>query len=274
MKMKVGLALSSGGPRGLAHIGVIKALEENNIPIDMIAGTSAGSLIGGLYAATLDIKAIEEISTNLKQNDLLKIFADIGFPTGLIRGKNIEPFLEQVLRNQNFNDLKIPFTAIATELSTGRQISINEGNVAAGIHASCAIPGLFEGVLYQNKYLVDGAIACPVPVKVVKKMGATITIAVNLNVYHFSQFEPINNNKPNISDTGIAALNMLISNLSKVESRKADVIINPDVTSISSFNMLHFTKGSEIINKGYESAKKMMPEILDRIDKSYYHDSI
>jgi len=176
-----GLALGGGSARGLAHVGVILALEAYDIPIDIIAGTSIGSVIGSLYASGATIKELEETALSIKKSKTL-FMIDPAFPhSGLIGGDRIEKMLNQfALKNLTFNDLNIPFAAVATEIESGAEVIINQGKVIDAVRASISIPGIFTPVKYQDYYLVDGGVVNPVPVNVAKMMGADIIIAVSL----------------------------------------------------------------------------------------------
>lgn len=176
-----GLALGGGSARGLAHVGVILALEAYDIPIDIIAGTSIGSVIGSLYASGATIKELEEVALSIKKSKTL-FMIDPAFPhSGLIGGDRIEKMLNQFsLKNLTFNDLNIPFAAVATEIESGAEVIINQGKVIDAVRASISIPGIFTPVKYQDYYLVDGGVVNPVPVNVAKMMGADIIIAVSL----------------------------------------------------------------------------------------------
>lgn len=180
--LKFGLALGSGSARGMAHIGVIEALETHHIPIDIIAGTSIGALIGAIYASGVSIKKIKRIAMQVKKRAPLIIFNPT-FPfSGLFSGKRIDEMLSKIaLKNKDFSDLKIPFAAISTDLTSGAKVILNQGSVLKAVRASISIPGIFTPVKYQERYLVDGGIVDPVPVEVVKKMGADFIIAVSLS---------------------------------------------------------------------------------------------
>ena len=179
--LKFGLALGSGSARGMAHIGVIEVLEAYHIPIDMIAGTSIGALIGSLYASGVSIKKIKRIARQVKKRAPLIIF-DPTLPfSGLISGKRIDEMLNRIaLKNKDFSDLKIAFAAISTDLTSGAKVILNQGSVLKAVRASISIPGIFIPVKFHESYLVDGGIVDPVPVDVVEKMGADFIIAVSL----------------------------------------------------------------------------------------------
>lgn len=179
--LKFGLALGGGSARGLAHVGVIQVLEAYNIPIDIIAGTSIGSVVGSLYAAGASIDQLEEAALSMKKSKTLFLI-DLALPhSGLISGKRIEEMLNDLaLEDKTFDDLKIPFAAVATDVESGAEVILNQGKVIDAVRASIAIPGIFTPVKYQDYFLVDGGIVDPVPVDVVQKMGADIIIAVSL----------------------------------------------------------------------------------------------
>jgi len=179
--LKFGLALGSGSARGLAHVGVIQILEAYHIPIDIIAGTSIGSVVGSLYAAGASIDQLEEAALSIKKSTTLFLI-DPALPhSGLISGKKIEEILNDLaLKDKTFDDLKIPFAAVATDIESGTEVILNQGKVIDAVRASISIPGIFTPVKYQDYYLVDGGVVDPVPVDVVQKMGADIIIAVSL----------------------------------------------------------------------------------------------
>jgi len=180
--IKFGLALGGGSARGLAHVGVILVLEAYKIPIDLIAGTSIGSVIGSLYASGASIKQLEEAALSIKKSKTL-LMLDPTFPhSGLISGDRIEKMLNKLaLENKTFRDLIIPFAAVATELENGAEVIIDQGKLIDAVRASISIPGIFTPVKFKDYYLVDGGVVNPVPADVAQTMGADIIIAVNLS---------------------------------------------------------------------------------------------
>jgi len=263
--IKIGLALGSGGPRGLSHIGVIKALEEHHIPIDVIAGSSAGALIGGLYTALGSIEEVETIAKTITFKDLARIFTDFGSWSGIIRGRKVETFLAGMVKNRTIETLPIPFAAVATDISTGEGVDITKGDLSQAIRASSSIPALFDAAHRDEKYLVDGSGSFPVPVRTTKALGATRVIAVNLDSYHFVHPEG-RQGKPTAADMGVAAVQLLRFNLAKELCREADVTIIPDVADISSVNLMQLVHGEDIIQRGYDAAQKAIPEIKKLLD--------
>lgn len=179
-KKKVGLVLGCGGAKGLSHIGVIKFLEDNDIKIDFITGSSIGALVGGAYAGGLSIKEIENIALETDLTSTAKLFSPGFGKSGLVTGTNVQKFLTSILGNKNIEDLQIPFTAVATDIITGEEIHFNKGNLVEAIRASISIPIVFQPVIRNNIVLVDGGIVNPVPINVAREMGADHIIAINV----------------------------------------------------------------------------------------------
>jgi len=179
--LKFGLALGSGSARGMAHIGVIQVLETYHIPIDMIAGTSIGSVVGAVYATGASIGKMKKAALAMKHGKSFALFDPTIPRSGLISGNRVEETLNSIaLKDKTFDDLKIPFSAVATDIKTGAKVILNQGSMIKAVRASVSIPGIFTPVKYQDYYLVDGGVVDPVPADVVQKMGADIIIAVSL----------------------------------------------------------------------------------------------
>ncbi len=181
---KIGLALGSGGARGIAHIGVLEVFEELGIPIDAIAGTSIGAVVGALYAAGIPLNKLRDFSLSLNRKKTMALFDPTLNFSGMFSGKRIIALLKELgLEGVTFSDLKIPFAAVATDMYTGKEIIINKGSVVMAVRASSSIPMVFAPVVYKNYYLVDGGVIDPVPVEVVRNMDVDIVIAVRLSDY-------------------------------------------------------------------------------------------
>ena len=160
----VALVLGGGSARGFSHIGLIKALEENGIPIDMIVGTSMGSIVAGLYAAGYSVENMEQLATHLDTSKLL----DIPLPPtgGVVDSTGIQQFLDVLLDGKTYDQLPIPFKSVVVNLGTGRELALDEGLVSVGIQASMSIPGVFPPVQIGDAYYVDGGLKNQVPANV------------------------------------------------------------------------------------------------------------
>lgn len=245
MKKKIGLALSGGGARGFAHVGVLKALVENSIPIDMIAGTSAGSFVGGAFAAGLSPEEIVDIGRKVSW------FNVAGFsysPRGFLSNSAMGTFIEKNFPVTKFEDLKIPFAACACDLETGEEVVLKEsGSLPFAIRASCAIPGVFVPVDDENgRQLVDGGVVSPMPTRAVKKMGADIVIAVDLITSGSAYW----GSPTTLVGTFFQSAMIMLRTTSKNQHYRADIVIEP---AISHIRPDEIAKRDELIELGYES---------------------
>lgn len=264
-EMKVGLAMGGGGARGLAHIGVLKALQEENVPVDMIAGTSIGALIGALFAAGISTAEMEEMSsevgwsalTNYSRLSLIRLLV----LEQQLSTRNMEVYLRRRIGDRRFDQLNIPFTCVATDLQTGERVVFREGPVALAARASSTIPGLFEPVLFRHRYLVDGGLVNNIPTDLVAEMGAALIVAVDVTA-DFSRFQP-----RNILATLNQAIYIQGESLSKAELARADVVIRPRLGDISAVDL---TRSAECIDGGILAARQAIPLIKQRIlDKNF-----
>jgi len=256
---KIGLALGSGGSRGLAHIGVIKALEENNIPIDFIAGSSIGAMAGGFYAAGLSIKKMEEISLETNWRRMFSL-VDPHLKQGLISGEKVKTFIEGYVDGKKIEDCKIPFVAVATDLKTGEIVILNKGEMAQAIRASISIPLVFKPVEIDGKTLADGGLSAPVPVEIVQGMGADIIIAINLDKhYHDEEW------KPGWYNIANGSLNILRHHLALSNVASADMVINIDVGKNNYW--YQFINGQDKILTGEKATKEILPRLQEIINQ-------
>ena len=178
---KIGLALSGGGARGMAHIGVLKALEEESIPIDMISGTSAGAVAGACYAKEMKAAILEELMLGLDWRKLAGLI-DLNLLLlwkGFVQGQKAKSFLSSIIGNARFEDLEIPLSVVATDVQSMEEIVLSEGSVVEAVRASISMPMIFTPVKWRGRFLIDGGAVNPIPVNVVRNMGAEIVIAVN-----------------------------------------------------------------------------------------------
>ena len=262
-KGKVGLALGSGAARGLAHIGVLEVLEKEGIPIDMIAGTSAGALIGALYAQGKNVDQIKDLAIE-QGSKRFSLLGDLTLPkTGLIRGRRIEGMLRSIMGDLKLEDLRMPFTCVATDIVTGEEVVIRKGLVWKGVRASVSVPVILTVARWEGRYLVDGALVNPVPVSVLKEMGANYVIAVNVTpdvrerIHRVSE-ERLETKEPNIFN--VLMQTVYIAGCQAVRSSLvgADVIIEPLVTHIGWGD---FHRVQECILQGELATQSSIPEI-------------
>src|SRR5215216_3163350 len=178
-KPKIGLALGSGSARGWAHIGAIRALEEKGVKPDLICGTSIGALVGAVYASH-QLDQLESWVTGLAWTKVVRLM-DITWKGGLIRGQRLFNLFRATFRDIDIGELPVPFGAVATELSSGREIWMRQGKLLDVVRASCAMPGLFTPVVRNGTILVDGGLVNPVPVSMCRALGAEVVIAIDLS---------------------------------------------------------------------------------------------
>jgi len=260
-KVKVGLALGSGAAKGLAHLGVLKVLLRENIPIHLVTGSSIGSLIGALFAAGADINMLEKISCSLHQKQLV----DVVVPRlGLIKGDKIETLVRLLTKNMTFQDLAIPLYVVAVDIERGELVVLEEGSVAEAVRASISMPGVFQPKRLNGRVFVDGAVLNRVPADVARQKGAQIVIGVDLK-------EDPRTRKPkpveNIFDVILTSIDLLESNSSINYRALCDVRITPKVENIG---LADFNKAEECIALGEEAAELALPEIKRVLELHQY----
>jgi len=245
----VGLALAGGFARGIAHIGVLRVFRDAGVPIDCVAGTSVGALIGAGYCAGVPLDKMEEIG-------LATTFADFGRWTpswlGLATNQRMEKYLARLTDATRFEELKIPLAISATDINEGVTIYYSSGPIAPPLRASCAYPGLFVPIQYEGRTLVDGFLTAPVPVEGTMILGADVVIAVYLEAGGIE-------NPRTAVDIISRSFNIIQKHTDISWRQQADVVIEPDVKS---FAWDDFTKTSELIAAGEEAALKVLPDIL------------
>lgn len=262
-KVKIGLALSGGGWRGLAHVGVLKVLEKYNIPIDLIAGSSAGALFGGLYSYYGNSKDLEEFIIKFGYRDLFKIIADPKLKSGLIKGRNMIKYLNKHTEKALIEDLKVPFTAVASDVLTAKSYYFKKGNLSEAIKTSASIPLLFQPTIKGDMVLIDGGATENVPVRCAKDMGADIVIAVSVNTAYF----PLEKSQVKTStNLAVASARTVLDRFSEILSNEADITIKPKISKkkvevgISYF--LEFVREKDIIKTGEKAAEDKIEEIM------------
>ena len=286
---KIGLVLSGGGARGAAHVGVLKVLEQNHIPVDYIAGTSFGAIVGGLYASGYSAVELEEVLANIdwkeslsgrapreersfrrKQDDngfLIKFKIGIKdgklkLPSGLITPNNLRLTLQDLINEEanvdDFDDLKIPFRAVATDLESGDAVVLGRGDLASAIVASMAVPALFPPVNFEGQLLVDGGVSNNVPVNVAREMGADIVIVVDIST-------------PMMKKDDIGSLTKVVDQLILIMTNQNtaaqlaslsenDILIRPDLDDIG---FADFERALEVIPRGEDAAQRVLTRLQE-----------
>jgi len=246
---KVALVLGAGASKGFAHIGVIKVLESNGIPIDMVVGTSAGSFVGSLYAYGFNAFDLQKIALSITRSDVM----DLTVPdNGFIKGEKIEEYINRLVKNTPIERFKIPFYAVATDIATGKEVVFGMGNAGMAVRASCAIPGVFRPVKIGPKQYVDGGVVSPVAVNAARLYGADIVIAVDIS----GDTDPT---QPNGTlETILKSIDIMYSKIALTQLSGATIVIRPNVSGIGSAD---FSKRHEAILEGEKAALSAIPEI-------------
>lgn len=256
----VGLALSGGAARGNAHVGVLRALLENKIPIDYVAGTSAGSLVGGALASGMSIEQIEDLGRKMRWRDIGRMTMS---RLGVQSNERLEQYVRAQLPITKFEELPIPFAAVATELKTGKAVIMHDrGDVPFAIRASCTIPGWYVPVIDdEGRQLVDGGLVAVVPATVARALGADIVIAVDVNA-DGARFIGSSS-----SVIGVLLQSMLVvqKTASHYQLQSSDVVIRPKVGHIRWDEM---GRAEELITAGYDAGLESVPQILSLIDEA------
>lgn len=254
--LRIGLALGGGAARGFAHIGVIKVLEAQGIVPDYVAGTSAGAVVGALYAGGLNGFELQKTGLELDENTL----ADISFPhRGILKGEALQDFVNRMVGRRPLEKLAKPFAAVATDLENGTMVAFRTGNTGMAVRASSAVPGVFKPVSIREREYVDGGLTSPVPVRALKAMGADFVIAVDVG------------NKPQWGKTD-STLDVLLrtftimgNSIGRLEMEDADLVIRPATPEVDStdFNGRHAA-----ILAGERAAAALLPELKARLAKA------
>ena len=266
---KVGLALGSGAARGLAHIGVLEILEKEDIPIDMIAGTSMGAIIGAMYTQGKNAAEIKKVALDLGWRKLARMFALTSPRAGFLSGRKIRSHLQEIIGEVDFTDLRIPFACVATDIVTGEEVVIQEGPVLEAVIASMSLPVIFKVAEQHGRYLVDGGVVNPVPVSVLKDMSADFIIASNVIVKPVDrvrntqteaevQKNTAKTEAPNIFNIMTQLVNITSYQTVKSSLSGADIVIGPNVADIG---FADFKNARECIHQGELAAQASMPEI-------------
>jgi len=262
-KVRVALVLGGGGAKGFAHLGAIEVLEENNIPIDLIVGSSAGSAVGAIYADSKDIAKTKNILFKAKNSELLDFslyeFMQIfDKPTAPITGQAYENFIFDNMEAKNFTELKIPLVVVTADTKTGQKFVINSGPIAPAVRASSAIPPIIAPVNIYHRTLFDGGVIEPVPVKTAKEYNPKLIIAIDIS-------SPPHKKAPNnIVDLTYKAIWISYYELARMQSGLADINIHPN---LEGYEMFDDHKKEELYQLGRKAALEALPAIKQKIRK-------
>jgi NTE family protein len=256
-KVRIALALGGGAARGFAHIGVIKALESQGIKPDIVVGTSAGSVVGALYASGLDGFALQRMALEMDEATIsdwaLPFF---GKSSGVLKGEALQDYVNKAVGHRPIEKLKLPFGAVATDLKTGQPILFVRGNTGQAVRASSSVPGVFQPVSISGKTYVDGGLVAPVPVRFAREMGADFIIAVNISTQADTQATQSS------VDVLLQSFTIMGQRLNQLELKDADVVIQPSLGTMKSQD---FNGRNLAVLAGEQAAFAVMPQLKARL---------
>ncbi len=257
--IRVGLALGGGAARGFAHIGVIKALEARNVQVDLVAGTSAGSVVGALYASGMNGFALNKLALTMDETSI----SDWAMPfrtRGFLQGVALQNYLNTTLNNRPIEKMVKPLGVVATDLRTGQPILFQRGNTGIAVRASCSVPSIFEPVKIGGHEYVDGGLVSPVPASFARKMGADFVIAVDISQ------RPETGLTVSSFDVLMQTFTIMGQTIKTYELDKyADIVIRPNLAAMSGSD---FSQRNAAILAGEEAVAKMMPELQRKLAAS------
>ena len=264
--MKLGLALGGGGAKGFAHLGILEVFTEAGIEFDVVAGTSIGAFIGAVYISD-NLYDLKQYAVGIGITDLPFLLGPTWPKGGLFSGKFLEKLIDQYIQAENIEDLKKPFAAVCVDLNKGEVVTFTNGNLKRVVRASTSIPGLFKPVIFEDKILVDGGVLESVPDQAARDLGADFIVAVDL----LSDLSDSNSfkvgKKPSIIEvvqrSSILAQRKITEY--KFKENTPDIVIRPPLSNVK---VMDFHNGKSIVEIGREAAKKVLPELLERINKN------
>ena len=258
-KAVVALALGGGASKGFAHIGIIKVLKENNIPVKVVTGSSAGSIVGSLYASGMSPDRLELEAEILGKTDLVDLTLS---SSGFIKGEKLQNYINQKVGNRPIQQLPIKFAAVATDFESGKAVAFNRGNVGQAVRASASIPNVFQPTTIGGRRYVDGGLSQPVPVSAAKKQGANFIIAVDISA------RPVKNVNQGFFSYLDQTFNVMSIPLLQHELGQANVVIKPQVLEMGSIG--GFDQKRRAIQLGEEAARAALPEIKRKLAAYQY----
>ena len=252
-KRKVVLALGGGAARGLANIGVLKVFQREEIPVDLVVGSSIGSLVGAGFCLGIPLYKMEKEALEFTINQLTDFSVS---RKSLLRGKKLEDFIGIFVDDKNFEDTKIPLAVTATDIETGEELVYRKGNLKKILTASCSWPGIFPPIEMDGRKLVDGGIRNSIPVKNALDLGATFVIAVHIG------FCVKNTALDNLFQLFIQSIQILGEELDRYQTLPANIVIKPSLKDLDQFA---FHRAKEAISDGEKAAEKLLPEIKKKL---------
>ena len=253
---KVALVLGGGAAKGFAHVGVIRVLEKEKIPIDMIVATSVGALVGAIYASERDSFQLEWLAYQVTKEDIFD-FSILYSKLGPVQGEKLEEFLKTKLKVKKLEDLQLPLYPVATDLMTGETVSLERGSIARAVRASSAIPGVFVPVQFAGRTLIDGGVTNNLPIDIARQKGADVVIAVNLS-------QDVKNVQiDSVIDIILQSIDIMGKELLKYKRQGAEVLIEPQVGDVGTMD---FSQKKRCIEEGMKAARKALPQIQQKIE--------
>lgn len=253
---RIALALGGGAARGFAHIGVIKTLEAHGIVPDIVVGTSAGSVVGALYAGGYGGFELQKVALRLDEGSV----SDLVFPDrGFVKGESLQAFVNKALQNRPIEKLNKKFAAVATNLQTGEQVVFQQGNTGMAVRASSSVPGVFQPVTISGREYVDGGLVSPVPVKAARSLGADVVIAVDISSR--PRYAKVNDSM----DILLQTFSIMGQTISRYELADADVVIRPNIGGIGA---TEFEQKHLAILEGEKAALSALPLIRSKIQQA------
>jgi len=265
--IEVALVLSGAGSKAISHAGVIAALEKHDIPIDLIVGSSAGSIVGLFYADAKDINAVKKALLDTSRKNIIDNSTTYTFVSSMVfnsatKLKKFQDYLEKNVKARKFEDLKIPLLVVATDVDSGNRVVYNSGPVIPAVLASSSIPGIFEPVKMDDIILIDGAVSAPVPVMHAKRLNPKIIIAVNAT-------SPLDGEVINTSTSLLyRAYSISYYELAKIEASFADVIITPDIARFNWLNDFDIEDKEALFQEGFIATEKVIKELKIKLSKA------
>ena len=258
-KATVALALGGGASKGFAHIGIIKVLKENNIPIKIVTGTSAGSIVGSMYASGMSPDRLELEAEILGTTDLVDLTLST---SGFIKGEKLQNYINRKVGNRPMQQFPIKFAAVATDFESGKPVVFNVGNAGQAVRASASIPNVFQPVVIGSRKYVDGGLSQPVPVSAAKKLGANFIIAVDISA------RPAKNVSQGMFSYLDQTFNVMSQTALHQELGQANVVIKPQVLELGSVG--GFDQKQRAIQLGEQAARAALPEIKRKLAAYQY----